>query len=44
MDKKPENAFRQIVEMNRIRMSFNVAKEVGHTNNLLVTISIGKRK
>lgn len=44
MDKRAENTFRQIIETNRIRMSFTVAKKVDHANNLLVTIRIDKRK
>ena len=44
MDMRAKNTFRQIVEMNRIRLSFNVAKKVEHTKHLFVTISIDKRK
>lgn len=36
MDKRAENTFRKIAEMNRIRMSFNVSKKMAQTNNLLV--------
>lgn len=37
MDWSAENTFRH-TEMNRIRMSFNRAKKVDHTNNLPITI------
>lgn len=44
MDKRAENTLRQIAETDRIRMSFNGATKVDHTNNLLFTINIDKRK
>ena len=39
-----KNTLKQIAEIDRIRVSFNGATKVDHTNNLLFTINKDRRK